>query len=80
MTLFTIVVNFSFYSFIFQKYAEILHKIKRFYFGDGEIDKDSTFKVFNLLSDLNFAYGINKAVKMHANHSISPTYYLRFVL
>lgn len=55
-----------------------MQKIKYFYFGDEPIDKDSTFKYFNLMSDVNFAYGINKAVKLHANKSNSPTYFLRF--
>lgn len=50
-----------------------------FYFGNGKIGKDSVFKHFNLLSDINFAYDINKAVKLHASKSKSPTYYLRLV-
>lgn len=54
-----------------------MQKIKHFYFGGAGIDKDSTFKHFNLMSDENFAYGINKALELHANKSNNPTYYLR---
>lgn len=72
-------LEFPLYLINQQKYDELMQKIKHFYFASASIDKDSIFKYFNLLSDVNFAYGINKAVKLHANKSSSPTYYLRLV-
>lgn len=60
-----------------QEYRKITKEIRDSYFGDAAIDENSLKQYINLLSDINFGYGISKAAKRHATKSNSKTYYLR---
>lgn len=64
----------------FQEYKQIAQEIREFYFKDAAIDEKTLNQYIEMLSDINFAYGIDKAVKRHATKTNSKTYYLRWVV
>lgn len=69
----------EFLRIIIQKSCDILCEIRQFYFGDDAINVNQTAEYIALLSDINFFYGIDKTVKLHASKSKSKTFYARFV-
>lgn len=52
--------------------------VKKFYFGNGEIDKKSFQVTNNLEGDYNFIYGVLKFAKTMAKISSSPVFLNRF--
>lgn len=60
-----------------QQYKNLAKEIREFYFKDAAIDENTLKPYIDLLSDVNFAYGINKAVKRHAAKTNSKTYFIR---
>lgn len=54
-----------------------MDEVRSFYFGDNLQNNQSMAKYVELLSDVNFAYGIDKAVRTHAASSKGKTYYQR---
>lgn len=69
----------EFLPIIIQKYCAILDEIRQFYFGNDAINVNKTAEFIALLSDMNYFYGIDKTVKLHASKSRSKTFYARFV-
>lgn len=67
-----------FVSFYPQEYQKIVKEIRDFYFGDAAIDETTLKQYIDLLSDMNFIYGIDKGAKRHAYKTDSKTYYLRY--
>lgn len=63
--------------FQLQEYQEIAAKIRKFYFKDTIIDERSLLQYLKLLSDINFAYGIDKSARKHALKSNANTFYYR---
>ena len=50
-------------------------KVRTFYFGEnGTINKASFSKYLDLLSDLWFSYGVDKAAKLQAKQSNGNTF------
>lgn len=56
---------------------EIASALRQNYFENATIDKNVVIPFLDLLSDLNFAYGINKAATRHAVKSSAKSYYFR---
>lgn len=65
-------------SFDSEIYKRLAKKIRQLYFKDAAIDENTLKEYIDLLSDVNFAYGINKAVQQHAMKTNSKAYYIRF--
>ncbi|XP_055310975.1 juvenile hormone esterase-like [Sitodiplosis mosellana] len=61
-----------------EEHRNLTAEIHKFYFGDGAKEDRSINQYAELLSDLNFRYGIDKAVKTHAAKSKGKTYYSWF--
>lgn len=60
-----------------QEYQKIGKDVRQFYFDDATIDRATLKQYIDLLSDVNFAYGIDKSARRHATKSASKTFYLR---
>lgn len=52
-------------------------EIRQFYFGNATIDENALKQYIDLLSDINFSYGIDKVAKQHAIQSSAKSYYYR---
>lgn len=52
--------------------------IREFYFHDAPIDEKNLVRYMELLSDVNFAYGIDKSARQHAIKTNAKTYYYRY--
>ena len=60
---------------IFKEYKDLADKVRTFYFGkNGTVNKTSFSKYMDMLSDLWFAYGIDKAAKLQAKQSNGKTF------
>ncbi|PSN50220.1 Esterase FE4 [Blattella germanica] len=53
-------------------------KIRKFYFGDGEVTNEMQLNFTYLFSDMCFVVATNRALKKHASTSSSPVYYYYF--
>lgn len=62
-----------------QKYKKIEREIRKFYFKDAPVDQHTLKQYIDLLSDINFAYGIDKSARQHAAKSPSRTFYFRYI-
>lgn len=62
----------------FQLHRRIFDEIRQSYFGNNAIDQQALLPYVSLFSDINFAYGIDKAVKVHATKSSGKTFYSRY--
>lgn len=51
------------------------HEIRMYYFGAFPVCKETALQFINLLSDVYFVYGIDKAAKLHAEKSSGKTFY-----
>lgn len=60
-----------------QEYRNLTNEIRQFYFGDNAIDEQTVSKYFDLLSDINFVWGIDRSVKTLAANSKGKTFYTR---
>lgn len=60
-----------------QEYLQIARKIREFYFKNVAINRQSVNEYMQLLSDLNFSYGIDKSARQHASKSKGKTFYYR---
>lgn len=60
-----------------QEFQQLSEQVRQFYFGNLPIDENSLEQYIDLLSDVNFIYGINKAAIQHANKTSSKTFYYR---
>lgn len=54
------------------------HEIRKYYFGALAVCKETALQYINLLSDVFFVYGIDKAAKMHAEKSSGKTFYYMY--
>lgn len=61
----------------FQEYKKIAKEIRKLYFNDAAIDEKTLKQYIDLLSAVNFTYGIDKSVKQHATKTNSKTFYFR---
>lgn len=59
-------------SIIWQEHYRLMNQVRKFYFGDEQ----AASKVFEYISDINFALGIDKSVKLHSKHKTVNTYYM----
>lgn len=66
--------------FSFQEYHEIANEIRSFYFKDHAIDENMLEQYIDMLSDLNYAYGIYKSARQHTAKTTSKSFYYRWVL
>lgn len=61
-------------------YKDISSKIRKHYFGgDGTISRSHKTNHIDFLSDTFFAYGIHKAIQIHASKSTGKTYNWMYV-
>lgn len=51
--------------------------IREYYFKNATIDEKSLKQYIEMLSDINFSYGIDKSAKMHAAEGKARTFYYR---
>lgn len=56
-----------------------MKQIRHHYFGDAKIDEKTVPNYIEMLSDINFAYGIDKSAREHASKTTSDTFFYRFV-
>ncbi|KAG4072989.1 hypothetical protein HA402_009408 [Bradysia odoriphaga] len=61
-----------------ESYQVYKDEIRKFYFGDKPVGKDTLPQYVELLSDSFFVYGIDQSVKAQAKRSTGRTYYYRF--
>lgn len=64
-------------NFQLQEYKKLAKQIRKFYFKDAAIEEESLVQYMNMLSDINFAHGIDKSAREHAAKSPSKTFYYR---
>ena len=64
---------FCLFLLFLQQHRNLTNEIRRFYFGDGAIDKHVYPQYFEYLSDSNYAYPIHKSVKTLAAKSEGKT-------
>ncbi|XP_055308325.1 esterase B1-like [Sitodiplosis mosellana] len=60
------------------EHGHLVDEIRNFYFGDNVKSAQVVKKYVELLSDVNFGYGIYKAVRTFASKSTGKTYYYWF--
>jgi len=60
------------------EYQNIAAEIRKFYFKDSAIDKNVLQEYIDFISDLNFAYGIDKAARQQAAQTNRNTFFYRF--
>ncbi|XP_055303123.1 carboxylic ester hydrolase-like [Sitodiplosis mosellana] len=60
------------------EYRRLVDEVRRFYFEDNLQNDQAMKKYVELLSDLNYGYGTDKAVRVHVAKSKGKTYYQRF--
>lgn len=60
-----------------QEYKKLAKQIHEFYFNDAPINRKKLKEYIKLLSDLNFAYGIDKSAKRHATKTNAKTFFYR---
>ncbi|KAF2902651.1 hypothetical protein ILUMI_03536 [Ignelater luminosus] len=60
------------------KKEEISQKIRKFYFGDREIDQSTKAELTDLFTDSFFLYPQAAAVQLHAKYTNHPVYYYIF--
>lgn len=53
-------------------------KIRNFYFGERAINGSTIEEFSNLVSDVTFNYGVNRAIRLHASGSSGKTFYYKF--
>lgn len=70
-------LNPNFFIRLSQNYRNLTNQIRQFYFGNDAIDEKVLSQYVALFSDINFAYGIDKATKLHASESNGKTFYYR---
>lgn len=58
-----------------QQHRNLTNEIRKFYFDDDAIDGQSIPKYFEYLSDSNYAYPVDKSVRVLAAKSNGKTYY-----
>lgn len=63
------------YSYFSKEYDDMAKDVRKFYFGDKTINRDSLTQFVKLLSDVFFIYGIDKSAKVQAVRSSGKTYY-----
>lgn len=63
-----------------QEYKRIASEIREFYFKGAAIDEKTLIQYIDLLSDINFAYGIDKSARQHAEKTNQKTFYARYLL
>lgn len=68
-------MHFVWIYFCAQQHRNLSNEIRKFYFGDGAIDEQTIPQYFELLSDMNFALGVDKSVRTLAANSKGKTYY-----
>lgn len=54
-------------------------EIRKYYFGASTVCKETAMQYINLMSDVYFVYGIDKAAKIHAEKSSGKTFYYMYV-
>ncbi|XP_031627747.1 venom carboxylesterase-6-like [Contarinia nasturtii] len=59
-----------------RKWRDVQRKIRKFYFGTGTIKKTSYYlnRYVQMLSDINFVFGIYKAIEVHLKHAKTSCY------
>lgn len=62
----------------FQEHIYLSHEIREFYFKDAAIDRSVLKQYIDLLSDMNFDYGIHKAARQHAAKTNSKAFFYRY--
>ncbi|XP_055301656.1 esterase B1-like [Sitodiplosis mosellana] len=60
------------------EYKKLAAEVRYFYFKDAAIDVQTLKPYISLLSDVFFAYGVDKGAKLHAKKSAAKTFYYRF--
>lgn len=53
-------------------------EIRTYYFGALPVCKETALQYINLLSDIFFVYGIDKAAKIHAENTSGKTFYYMY--
>lgn len=71
------VQNVQINHFQLQEYKKLAKQIRKFYFKDAAIEEGSLVQYMKMLSDINFAYGIDKSAREHAAKTPSKTFYYR---
>lgn len=61
-----------------QEHQSLAKEVRKFYFGDRVIDERTIPQIFDLMSDLNFIFGIAKSAKYLSKHSMGKTFYMLF--
>lgn len=63
------------YSYFSDEYNEMVTDIRKYYFGDKLINRDTLAQFVKLLTDVFFIYGIDKSAKIQAKRSTGKTFY-----
>lgn len=67
------------YTYTSDEYREIMKDVRKQYFGEKAINRDTLTQFVRLLDDVLFIYGIDKAAKVQANRSTGKTFYYQYV-
>lgn len=54
--------------------------VRKYYFGDKSINRDTLTSFIRLLDDVFFFYGIDKSARAQATRSTGKTFYYQYVL
>ncbi|XP_069675635.1 carboxylic ester hydrolase-like isoform X1 [Periplaneta americana] len=60
------------------KSQEVAQRIKKFYFGDKPISRETLQPLFDLLSDVFFVVGLRKSLELQLAHTATPIYCYQF--
>jgi carboxylesterase type B len=72
-------IAFNYKSWFPQKNLDkVSNEVRKFYFGDKPIDKDTFQNLTNLYSDANFVYGVWKLALSHATEKPVYPYFFTY--
>lgn len=63
-----------------QKFKPLVEEIREFYFGSGEINSEQLSQYVELLSYINFRFGAEKSLRLHAAKASGKAFYWRYHL
>lgn len=63
------------YNYSSSEYCDIMKDVRKHYFGNKSINRDTLAQFVQMLDDVFFVYAIDKSAKAQANRSTGKTFY-----
>lgn len=60
-----------------QEYKKLAAEVRYFYFKNAAVSVKTLRQYIDLMSDVTYAYGVDKAAKRHAAKTTAKTFYYR---